>query len=589
MSLNPSSRRRGRSLIAWALIIVSAIAGFILGIIGYADYFDARFASAASPSFMDMLYYSARLFVVEWEIPVGDKVPKTLEVARWLAPLSLSAAAIKGLLNFAGEQVQLIRCRLHRDHAIVCGLGRQGFQLVSNLVANGLNVIAIELDPDNSQIGSVRSEGVPVLMGNAADAAMLSAAAAKRARFIFAVTGNDKVNIEIAAKAFECRGTRTSDGQTQRCAVHIDNAEISELFSERPLFRTIANDFDAHFYNINRLAARTLVDRYPPDRFQDVHQPETPPASIMVFGTEMLAQELVTQIARVGHYGNRKKPIAQLLTSMGDRVSKSVEKRRGALSDFIELAIDDAIDFELLLTDDDLLEQIATERQPSVVYICLSSAVDSLRLVAGLQRIGVTQRAEVVVCIAHRSDLTLLAPSREERDDFGFTVFDVMRETCTVENIMRERLDNLARAIHEDYVARQTQLGHSPETNSSLVEWCALPEAFREANRNQADHVAVKLRVLGYDPPTKAPPRELRLSDQQLELVAELEHGRWLAGKKLAGWRYTSGPKDAAKRIAPTIVGWDALTEEEKEKDRDTARDLPRLSRMKLALEKEQT
>jgi hypothetical protein len=588
MHPNPSSRRRRASLIAWALIIISAIVGFILGILGFTDYYGGPSASA-HPSVTDILYYSARLFVVEWDIPAGDAVPKTLEVARWLAPLSLSAAAIKTLLNFARDQVQLIRCRVHRNHAIVCGLGRQGFQLVSNLTANGLKVIVIELDPDNSQIGSVRSEGVSVLMGNAADTAMLSAAAAKRARFIFAVTGNDKVNIEVATKAFECRGARREGERVQGCAVHIDNAEISDLFSERPLFKAATDSFDAHFFNINRLAARTLTDRYPPDRFQSVHGANGPAASIMVFGTEMLAQELVTQIARVGHYGNRKKPIVQLLTAEGARISQSVEKRRSALSDFVDLEINDTIDFELLLTNDDLLEEVATHHQPSVVYICLSSAVDSLRLVAGLQRIGLTQRAEVVVCIAHRSDLTLLALSPEERDDFGFSIFDVMRETCTIENIMRERLDNLARAIHQDYVARQTALGHSVETNSSLVRWSHLPEVFREANRHQADHVAVKLRVLGYDPPANPPPKDLRLSDEQLELIAELEHQRWLAGKKLAGWRHTPGPKDSARRIAPTIVGWESLNQEEKEKDRDTARDLPRLSEMKLALENEQT
>ena len=72
------------------------------------------------------------------------------------------------------------------------------------------------------------------------------------------------------------------------------------------------------------------------------------------------------------------------------------------------------------------------------------------------------------------------------------------------------------------------------EANSSLVPWSQLPEVFREANRNQAYHVAVKLRVLGYDPPTNLPPRDLRLTQQELALIAELEHRRWLAEKRLA-------------------------------------------------------
>ena len=92
----------------------------------------------------------------------------------------------------------------------------------------------------------------------------------------------------------------------------------------------------------------------------------------------------------------------------------------------------------------------------------------------------------------------------------------------------------------------------------------------------------MKLRVLGYDPPGRPPPPKLQLDDEQMELVAELEHRRWLAEKKLAGWRHTSGPKDAARRLAPTIVAWHDLSEEEKEKDRDTARELPRLVAIKL-------
>ena len=410
---------------------------------------------------------------------------------------------------------------------------------------------------------------------------MLGDASAKHARFIFAVAGNDKVNIEIAAKAFELRSDGAATSSTQRCAVHIEDPEVSALFAGRRLFRAPTDGFDAHIFDVNRLAARVLVDRYPPDRSQQVHCPDDPPASILVFGTGMLAHEVITQIARVGHYGNRKKPIVRLITSEDDSLAKVVERRRAILSNFLDLEVS-THDFEILLTNDDALEEVVSRRSPTLVNTCLSSAVASLRLVAALHRIGATESKKVVVCTADRSDFTLLGPGPKESDDLGYVLFDVMRETCTVENVMREGLDAVARAIHEDYVTRQTALGHSAESNRALTSWRTLPEVLRDANRHQADYLAVKLRVLGYDPPWNPPPEELQLSDEQLELVAELEHRRWLAEKQLAGWRYTSGPKDASKRLAPTIVEWDALTEDEKEKDRDTARQLPRLVAIKL-------
>lgn len=566
----------------WGLIIVSAGAAFVLGIVGYAEYHATQADGAADRSFMGLAYDSLRLLF--GDVSASETLPKALQMARLFAFVSWSAAAVKGVFTLARKRVEIMRCRLHRNHAIVCGLGRQGFQLVNDLTAQGVAVVVIELDQDNAQISRVRAAGVPVLIGSATDTKMLADASVKRARFVFAVAGDDKVNIEIATKAFECREAGGGGGSVQRCAVSLEDPEVSELFSGRPLFRDPTDDFDAHIFDINRLAARTLLDRYPPDRFQGVHGSGDPAASILVFGTEMLAQEVVIQIARMAHYGNRKKPIVQLITSEEDSVSKAVERRGPQLSEFVDLEIHPT-DFESLLTNDDTLEELVSRHQPSVVYTCLSSAVASLRLVAGLQRVGMTERAKVVVCTPDRRDFALLAPDPKDSMGSDYLLFDVMRETCTVENIMREGLDDLARAIHEDYVARQTDLGYSAETNRSLTHWRALPELLRDANRHQADYLAVKLRVLGYDPPATVPPSELQLTDEQLELVAELEHRRWLAEKKLAGWRYTSGPKDPAKRLAPTIIGWEALTEEEKEKDRDTARELPRLVAIKLGTE----
>lgn len=582
MLQDESSRRRRRSFLLWGAIIASAGAAVVFGMVGYAEYYATLPGGSVDRSFLGLFSDSVRLLF--GDVSVGDTLPKAVQMARLFAFLSWSAAAVKGLFTLARRRLERLRCRLYRDHAIVCGLGRQGLQLVNDLLEQGVRAVVIELDPDNVHVKQVRAAGVSVLIGNAASTTMLGHASAKRARFVFAVAGDDKVNIEIANKAFECRATVGNTGSAQRCAVHIGDAEVSELFAGRPLFKVPTDGFDAHIFDLNRLAARALLDRYPPDRFQAVHGADDPPASILVFGTEMLARDVVTQIARMGHYGNRRKPIVRLITSEDDSLAKAVERRRTALSDFLELEIG-THDLELLLTNDDALEEVVSKHAPSVVYVCLSSAVASLRLAAGLQRIGTTRTARVVVCSADRSDFTLLAQGPGEPEDLGYALFDVMRETCTVENIMRERLDDAARAIHEDYVARQQALGHSAETNRSLTPWRALPEVLRDANRHQADYLAVKLRVLGYDPPTKPPPDGLRLSDAQLELVAELEHRRWLAEKKLAGWRYTSGTKDTTKRLAPTIVGWDALTDEEKEKDRDTARQLPRLVAIKRGAE----
>ena len=568
----------------WIFIGVTALIALVLGVVGYAEYYETQPTGSEAPSRLDLFRDSVRLLL--GDSSMSDTLPNALQLARLFAFLSWGAAAVKGFLTFARKRIELARCRRYRDHAVVCGLGRLGAQLVNDLTAQEIKTIVIELDSENPEIAVARTEGVPVLVGNATSATTLRNASAQRARYIFAVTGDDRVNIEVASKAFEARDGYDRDDFVQRCAVHIDDAEISTLFSERPLFKDRTERFDAHLFNINRLAARVVVDRYPPDRFQSVHAKDDPAASIMVFGSDALAQQVVTQIARVGHYGNKKNPRVRLVPGDELGLSKFMAKRSIALREFLDLRVDDTTDLESLLRNDDLLEEAVAEHPPSTVYVCLPDAVSSLRLVAGLRRIDATEDVQIVVCAEERSDYTLLAPSPGEEEGLNFALFDVMRDVCTVENVMREKLDDLAKAIHHDYVARQRELGYNVETNSTLVDWYSLPPGLREANRHQADYIPVKVRVLGFDPPQRVPNDDLELTSEELDLVAELEHRRWLAAKRLAGWRYTAGPKDTAKRIAPTIISWEALTEEEKEKDRDTARDLPRLLQMKLAIER---
>ena len=580
-------KRRSSPQMTWILIGASAVIALALGIVGYAQYYETRFGGEGSPGFLGLVRDSARLLFVESS--QSETFPSALRLARFFAFLSWSAAAVKGFLVFARKRIELARCRRKRNHAVVCGLGRQGAQLVNTLAAHDIETVVIELDEDNDKIADARAANVPVLIGNATSASMLRNAAAQRARYVFAVAGDDSANIHIASKALEVRGGHGDDDFVQLCAVHVDDIEISTLFAERPLFKDRTDDFDAHFFNLNRLAARIILDRYPPDRYQAVHGSADPAASIMVFGSGALAQQIVTQIARVGHYGNKKNAIVRMMAGQGTNLSKLMSRRSLALRDFLDLHIDDATDLESILRNDELLEDLVSEHPPSVVYVCLPNAVSSLRLVAGLRRVEVTERTEIVVCAEEPSDYRLLAPSTGERDDLRFALFDVMGEVCTLENVMREKLDDLAKAIHEDYVARQKELGHTVETNSTLVDWYALPPGLREANRHQADYIPVKLRVLGYDPPERVPSHDLKLTAEQLDLVAQLEHRRWMAAKRLAGWRYGAGQKDAAKRVAPTMIAWDSLTEEEKEKDRDTARDLPRLLQMKLAIDSEQT
>ncbi|MEW6494053.1 MAG: NAD-binding protein [Cyanobacteriota bacterium] len=88
-----------------------------------------------------------------------------------------------------------------RHHYIICGLGGVGVQIVNQLHSHGHEVVVIEHDLNNRFINIVRSQGIPVIQGDASLSAMLTAANILRAEALLAVTSDDTANLEIALSA----------------------------------------------------------------------------------------------------------------------------------------------------------------------------------------------------------------------------------------------------------------------------------------------------------------------------------------------------------------------------------------------------
>ena len=73
---------------------------------------------------------------------------------------------------------------------------------------------------------------------------------------------------------------------------------------------------------------------------------------------------------------------------------------------------------------------------------------------------------------------------------------------------------------------------------------------------------------------SKAPP--FRFTDDEVEELARIEHERWTSDLVGDGWQRGT-VKDAAKKEHPLLVPWSELTEEDRDKDRDAVRSLPRM------------
>jgi hypothetical protein len=135
--------------------------------------------------------------------------------------------------------------------------------------------------------------------------------------------------------------------------------------------------------------------------------------------------------------------------------------------------------------------------------------------------------------------------------------------------------DTVARAIHEGY--RADQAGRKPAGDPAMADWEHLPEHLRESNRQEADHIVEKLRVIGYEMREAGGAVELEsLTDEEVELLAELEHDRWTAERLADGWKLGE-TRDVLAKVSPYLVSWEELPEEVREWNLQPVRRIPQL------------
>ena len=238
----------------------------------------------------DLLYLTLQLFVLESGAVVGP-VGWELEVARFLAPAVAAYTAVLALALLFYERFQLFRLRFVRDHVVICGLGRKGLLLARGFRERGDRVVVIDLDEDNDLIDQCRKLGATVLIGNAASQEFLSLARVHRAKSLFAVSGDDGANAEVAVRVHEHVAERPGRG-----------ADLRRPHRGSPVVRSAegagAGDgqgegFRLEFFNVFDTGARAVLTQYPP--FD--HGPDEKP-HLLVVGLGQMGESLVVHAAR---------------------------------------------------------------------------------------------------------------------------------------------------------------------------------------------------------------------------------------------------------------------------------------------------
>jgi len=559
----------------WPVVWALALIALGLGYVGFSKHF-AALGETRSPA--DLFYLSVQLFVLE-SGAVSAPVSWELEVARLLAPGVAVYTAVQALAVIFREQLQLLRVRFLADHAVVCGLGRKGLLLVKAFHERGYRVVVIDQDEDNNERELCRELGALVLSGNVTDEALLRKARVDRAKYLISVCGNDGTNAEVAVRAHALVGDSKSKALT--CLAHIADTALWNLLREQELETWQGDSFRLEFFNIYESGARTLLNEHP--AFSETDTAANDQVHILIVGLGRMGESLVVSALRKWRalYPKNEKRLRITV------VDKEAEPKTGALRlryphlfatcDLILQQMDiyspEFQRAEFLFADQ---ERVGV----TMVYVCFDD--DSRGLSAALALLRRTREAGVTIPVVVRMTqnaglATLLHEARSSNGGLEhLAVFGLLDRTCTLDLILGGTHEVLARAIHEDYVRKQQQEGQTPQTNPSMVPWEQLPENLKESNRLQADHIGVKLKAIrcGIAPLMDWDVRAPDIFQENIELLAEMEHDRWMDERLRDGWQLGE-LRDVSQKVSPYLVPWNNLQENIKDYDRNTVGGLP--------------
>lgn len=136
--------------------------------------------------------------------PVG-RVFTTVLIVLGVASITYAFSALTNYV-IAGELGGILerrrmarRVNSLRDHYIVCGFGRVGHQVCSELMREGQPLVVV--DADLPSVEQVSSQSYPVVIGDAGDDQVLQEAGIERARGLVAAVDSDAANLLVVLSA----------------------------------------------------------------------------------------------------------------------------------------------------------------------------------------------------------------------------------------------------------------------------------------------------------------------------------------------------------------------------------------------------
>jgi hypothetical protein len=487
------------------------------------------------------------------------------------------------------EKIHTIPLLFKHGHVIICGLNSRSFLVINDLVKREIIPVIIERDAHNTFTESCKMLGLIVLVGLPSDPGMLKKAGVKNAGYVLSLNDKDEDNAEVALNVM--RMVPEKKRQALTCIIQVLNPQLYGIIRKHAFSQRKDLSIRIEFFNQYALGARTLLDQYP--AFPPGEK-EANPLPVVIIGAGRLGESIVTRIARTWYQSHRPEKTRLKIVFLdlhAQQIRDSLLIQYPKLSqacDLVALPLDVT---SAAFKNGEFLAGPLLDRG-FIAYICLDDDTLGLYAALTLHHHTAGRNVRFIVRMDHNSSVAKLIADEKVglgsiRDIHPVNMFEL---TANSQLILAGEEEILARSIHENYCTKERLRGQTHDTNRLLVTWDELGaltekkdgisgEKYRKSNREQANFIWTKLSLVGCEigPVTDwDAPTGFRFTQEETEHLSGLEHERWMTEKLEDGWRYGE-QRDDAKKHHPSLVPYDELSESEKEKDRDTIRQIPEI------------
>jgi voltage-gated potassium channel Kch len=427
--------------------------------------------------------------------------------------------------------------------------------------------------------------GLPVLIGDATSELLLAKAGVARAGRLVAVCREDSVNIEIALQARKLLArSRRDAAHPLICHVHIIDLRLAELFRQHKVFSCTSDPFEARIFSFYENSARSLWMRYPLDAPCPTGAGAQPAGvHLVIVGCGQMGEAIALQAARIGHFASGRKLLITVLDPQAGERRLNLLSRYPQLEQVVDLEfLSDSIEHPVIR--EQLTRWATASDERLVVAICLDDDPRSLSITLNLPQALRDAQTPIFVRQSEQRGLAALIDEHGADGGRGWNIaaFGEPEAAAGLEQVLQEQLDALARAIHERYVAHRKADPARPAGDLATADWSQLDAGLKASNRQQADHIDVKLRAIGCRRLAKREnlPDGVRpfegFTPDEVELLARMEHNRWCADRFLAGWQF-GATADKPNKISPYLIPYDDLPDDIKQYDREVVLQIPEL------------